>query len=56
MYQRQLEGIIEQIRHDNMRPSLLIHACCAPCSSYCVEYLSEYFDITVFFYNHNIYR
>lgn len=37
------------------RPSLLIHACCAPCSSYVLEYLSEYFDITLFFYNPNIF-
>ena len=36
------------------RPSLLLHACCAPCSSYVLEYLSEYFDITLFFYNPNI--
>ena len=35
-------------------PSLLLHACCAPCSSYVLEYLSEYFDITLFFYNPNI--
>lgn len=54
MYQRQLEGIIEQIRHDNMRPSLLIHACCAPCSSYVLEYLIPYFSITVYYYNPNI--
>ena len=35
-------------------PSLLLHACCAPCSSYCLEYLSQYFSITVLFYNPNI--
>ncbi|MBQ8510400.1 MAG: epoxyqueuosine reductase QueH [Clostridia bacterium] len=35
-------------------PSLLLHVCCAPCSSYVLEYLAEYFDITVFFYNPNI--
>ena len=33
---------------------LLLHACCAPCSSYCIEYLSNYFEITVFYYNPNI--
>lgn len=36
-------------------PSLLLHSCCAPCSSYVLEYLSDYFEITVFYYNPNIY-
>ena len=36
-------------------PKLLLHACCAPCSSYCLEYLSNYFKITLYFYNPNIY-
>ena len=36
-------------------PTLLLHSCCAPCSSYCLEYLSNYFKITVFYYNPNIY-
>ncbi|MCR5388352.1 MAG: epoxyqueuosine reductase QueH [Lachnospiraceae bacterium] len=36
-------------------PSLLLHSCCAPCSSHCIEYLSECFNITVFYYNPNIY-
>ena len=35
-------------------PKLLLHACCAPCSSYCIEYLSDYFEITVYYYNPNI--
>ncbi len=35
-------------------PTLLLHACCAPCSSYCLEYLSRYFQITLYFYNPNI--
>ncbi len=35
-------------------PRLLLHACCAPCSSYVLEYLTHYFDITVYFYNPNI--
>ena len=37
------------------KPSLLLHACCGPCSSYVLEYLTKYFDITVFYYNPNIY-
>lgn len=39
----------------NTKPSLLLHACCGPCSSYVLEYLSQYFAITVFYYNPNIY-
>lgn len=35
-------------------PSLLLHSCCAPCSSYCLERLSNHFKITVFYYNPNI--
>jgi hypothetical protein len=53
-YQRELDQIIEQITREGKRPSLLLHSCCAPCSSYCLEYLSRYFDITVFYYNPNI--
>ena len=51
-YQKQLEEVIKQEK--NNRKKLLIHSCCAPCSSYVLEYLREYFDITVFFYNPNI--
>lgn len=54
-YQRILENTIEQNKKENIVPSLLLHSCCAPCSSYCLEYLSEYFEITVFYYNPNIY-
>ena len=52
-YQLILDKTIkEECSHKH--PSLLLHACCAPCSSYVLEYLSEYFDITLFFYNPNI--
>ena len=37
-------------------PTLLLHACCAPCSSYCLEYLANYFSITLYFFNPNIYQ
>lgn len=53
-YQRMLEEIIKENQAKGVRPSLLLHACCAPCSSYCIEYLSQYFDITLYFYNPNI--
>ncbi len=54
-YQKELE---EKITYHSSRgevPALLLHSCCAPCSSYVLEYLSQYFQITVFYYNPNIY-
>jgi predicted adenine nucleotide alpha hydrolase (AANH) superfamily ATPase len=53
-YQKQLDAVLAQQQAAGEVPSLLLHACCAPCSSYVLEYLSEYFSITVFFYNPNI--
>ncbi|MBQ2089576.1 MAG: epoxyqueuosine reductase QueH [Lachnospiraceae bacterium] len=50
-----LEETIQEITEANKVPKLLLHSCCAPCSSYCLEYLSDYFEITVFYYNPNIY-
>lgn len=44
----------ETIRNLDYVPKLLLHVCCAPCSSYVIEYLSNYFEITVFYYNPNI--
>lgn len=54
-YQKELDKLIEKNKKEGITPSLLLHACCAPCSSYCLEYLAEYFKITVFYYNPNIY-
>ena len=53
-YQKELEKIIEKNKAENKVPSLFLHSCCAPCSSYVLEYLSQYFEITDFFYNPNI--
>ena len=53
-YQNELDKIIEKNISEGKIPSLLLHACCAPCSSYCLEYLSRYFNITVFYFNPNI--
>ena len=53
-YQKILDKTIEQHVSRNETPSLLLHACCAPCSSYVLEYLSQFFSITVFYYNPNI--
>lgn len=52
-YQKELDRLIERIPEGTV-PTLLLHSCCAPCSSYVLEYLSEYFEITVFYYNPNI--
>lgn len=54
-FQKELEAIIEQNRKNGIVPSLLLHSCCAPCSSYCLEYLSRYFKITVLYYNPNLF-
>ena len=54
-YQKELEKILSGIEErGDCAPRLLLHSCCAPCSSYCLEYLCTYFDITVFYYNPNI--
>lgn len=50
-YQKQLDKLIEQLDYT---PRLLLHSCCAPCSSYCIEYLSQFFSITILYYNPNI--
>lgn len=53
-YQIELDKIIRQNEREDITPSLLLHSCCAPCSSYVIEYLSNYFNITVLYYNPNI--
>ena len=49
-----LDAELKKISGSAGRPKLLLHACCAPCSSYVLEYLSKFFDITLYFYNPNI--
>ena len=51
-YAKKLEEIINPL--DN-KPKLLLHSCCGPCSSYVISYLRDYFDITVLYYNPNIF-
>lgn len=53
-YQNELDKLIETLVRDGRVPKLLLHSCCAPCSSYCLEYLSQYFEVTVLYYNPNI--
>lgn len=54
-YQKELDKVLLDMKGEEKIPTLFLHSCCAPCSSYVLEYLSEYFEITVFFYNPNIY-
>ena len=54
-YQQKLDALLKELAGRDTVPTLLLHSCCAPCSSYVIEYLSQYFAITVFYYNPNIY-
>lgn len=54
-YQKELEKLLEELEKEGKVPTLLLHSCCAPCSSYVLEYLSNYFKITIYYYNPNIY-
>lgn len=54
-YQKALDKFLETLKEKKEVPRLLLHSCCAPCSSYVLEYLSDYFEITVFYYNPNIF-
>ncbi|MBR4027508.1 MAG: epoxyqueuosine reductase QueH [Lachnospiraceae bacterium] len=54
-YQQKMESIIKEYCSEEKVPTLLLHSCCAPCSSYCLELLSNYFKVTVYYYNPNIY-
>ena len=53
-YQKELDKKLEAFQREGQVPALFLHSCCAPCSSYVLEYLSNYFQITVFYYNPNI--
>ena len=53
-YQKELDKLIEKLEQTKEVPRLFLHSCCAPCSSYVLEYLSEHFAITVFYFNPNI--
>lgn len=54
-YHKKMLALIEDNCDGNRVPRLLLHSCCAPCSSYCLELLPQYFAVTVFYYNPNIY-
>jgi predicted adenine nucleotide alpha hydrolase (AANH) superfamily ATPase len=53
-FQKELDNLLIDLDTKGVTPSLLLHSCCAPCSSYVLEYLSQYFNITIYYYNPNI--
>lgn len=53
-YQLELDKMLAKLEESGTVPKLMLHSCCAPCSSYVIEYMSSYFDLTVFYYNPNI--
>ena len=53
-YSKELDALIEKNKRENLKPKLMLHACCACCASYVLEYLSEHFEIYLLFYNPNI--
>ena len=53
-YNKEMENILESLKKDNKVPKLLLHSCCAPCSSHVISVLTDYFDITILYYNPNI--
>ena len=52
---KQFQSFLENLKLNNKKPSILLHTCCAPCSSYTLKKLCEYFDVTIFYSNDNIY-
>lgn len=54
-YQIVLDNTLAELKNSGKIPHLVLHSCCGPCSSYVLAYLTDYFDITVFYYNPNIY-
>ena len=53
-YDLEMQKILEKLKDEERKPKLLLHSCCAPCSSTVIELLKEYFDITIYYYNPNI--
>ncbi len=54
-YQKLMENEIALLEKENRVPKLLLHSCCGPCSTFCIKTLSEYFEVTVYYFNPNIY-
>ncbi|NLL03814.1 MAG: epoxyqueuosine reductase QueH [Clostridiales bacterium] len=54
-YQKEFEKMLEEIKKSDEKPELLLHSCCAPCSSYVIECLNNYFKLTVYYCNPNVF-
>ncbi len=54
-FQREMDKMLAELERSGVTPRLLLHSCCAPCSAYVIEYLSGFFEITILYYNPNIY-
>ena len=54
-YDREMQAVLDRLAAENLRPRLLLHACCAPCSSATLERLAGHFDLSILYYNPNIY-
>ena len=54
-YSKQTEQIFEEIKDKQPKPKLLLQSCCGPCSSYVLTYLTQHFDIYLYYYNPNVY-
>lgn len=53
-YHKKMEDIIEENQKNNLVPTILLHSCCAPCSSHVIDVLNKHFNITILYYNPNI--
>lgn len=53
-YRTEMDGAVERFRTEGKKPGVLLHTCCAPCASSCMEYLAENCDLTLYYYNPNI--
>ena len=53
-FDKKMCGIISELQKDGRKSKLLMHSCCAPCSSACIERIKDFFDITVYYYNPNL--
>lgn len=54
-YQKEMEEVLKELQVDQKgRPSLVLHSCCGPCSSYVMKVLTDFFDLSLFYYNPNI--
>lgn len=54
-YDREMQAVLDRLDAENLRPRLLLHACCAPCSSATLERLAGHFELSILYYNPNIY-